>query len=62
MQHNRTEEEGNEGLASACPHYYGEEIGDMVDQLVTCGLDDYGDVQQFNDAQAAEAEKNQVCM
>ena len=61
LQHNHTEEEGNEALASADHHYCGGEIDDMVDQSVTCGLDDE-DVQQFNDTQTVEAEESQVRM
>ena len=58
MQQNCTEEEVNEDLASAYPHYCGGEIDDMIDQSVTCDLDD-DNVQQFNDAQAVEAEENE---
>lgn len=58
LHHNCIEEEGNEDLASAYPHYCGGEVDDMIDQLVTCDSDD-DDVQQFNDTQAVEAEENQ---
>ena len=58
LQHNCIEEEDNEDLASAHPQYFGGEMDDMIDQSVTCDLDD-DNVQQFNKTQAVETEENQ---